>query len=76
MDSAGQLVILGWMLGISLVGFLFGRELICWYFKINENLSNQRKIINLLQRAIPNENSKDGQQNSINSDTIESSKVS
>lgn len=36
-------------LAILFVIFLLGREFICWYFKINENLKNQQRIILLLE---------------------------
>lgn len=36
---------------IALV-FILGRELLCWYWKINQHISNQAKQIELLEKAI------------------------
>lgn len=32
--------------------FLIGRESTCWYFKINERLKNQQRIIQLLESQV------------------------
>lgn len=37
------------MLIIAIVIFILCRELICWYYKINKNISNQEEIIKLLK---------------------------
>lgn len=39
-------------LAVVVILFLIGRELLCWYFKINERVSQQAKIIELLDRLI------------------------
>lgn len=39
------------LLAIVLVLFLV-RELLCWYWKINQHISNQAKQIELLEKAI------------------------
>lgn len=41
----GQLVILIIAIGI----FFLCRELMCWYWKINDHLTNQTKMIDILQ---------------------------
>lgn len=37
---------------ISIVLFLAMREVICWYFKINQRITNQGKIISLLNQLL------------------------
>lgn len=37
------------MLIVAIVIFIFCRELICWYYKINKSISNQEEIIKLLK---------------------------
>lgn len=44
------IIIISVFAGISL--FLFCRELWCWYWKVNESIENQQKIIILLQELI------------------------
>lgn len=36
---------------ITLAVFVLVREIVCWYFKINERISNQKEIINQLKIA-------------------------
>lgn len=36
------------VLAITIIVFVVCRELVCWYWKINEHLENQRKIIEKL----------------------------
>lgn len=38
------------ILAMSIVGFLLLREVLCWYFKINERLSVSKKILAELER--------------------------
>ena len=37
------------VLAIAIIIFIVCRELVCWYWKINEHLENQRKIIEKLE---------------------------
>nr|BFD64948.1 hypothetical protein BdHM001_36290 [Bdellovibrio sp. HM001] len=55
------LVGLAIFVAIMFVLFLICREIVCWYFKINEHLDLQRAILAELQRANPNKEA-----NSIN----------
>lgn len=50
MDIPSQLVLWGVIAMIALFVLVAIRELFCWYFKINESVENQRKIINLLEQ--------------------------
>lgn len=34
---------------VAVLVFLVLREFVCWYFKINERIANQREIIGLLK---------------------------
>lgn len=43
----GQLLI---VLIITVAIFFLCRELMCWYWKINEHLENQRKILEKLEK--------------------------
>ncbi len=36
------------VLAVAIIIFIVCRELVCWYWKINEHLENQRKIIEKL----------------------------
>ena len=43
-----------WIAGVLMmttVLFVLARNLILWYFKINEHLANQRRIIALLEKS-------------------------
>jgi hypothetical protein len=42
---------------ITLIIFLLLREVVCWYYKINESISLQIKLNELLERLVLNENS-------------------
>lgn len=46
----GNLIALIVYVGIIVVIFLLCRELLCWYWKINEHLENQRKILEKLEK--------------------------
>ena len=48
-------------LNLAIVGFivvlvfLMGREIVLWYFRISESLKNQRRIIELLEQIVANQ---------------------
>lgn len=47
MDSG--LLIVFYLAGAFIL-LLIGREIACWYFKINDHLTNQKRIIELLEQ--------------------------
>ena len=49
------IIILVFLIGL----FLLFRELVCWYWKINERIKQQNEIILLLKQLIVKENSKE-----------------
>jgi len=38
------------VISMSIIGFLILREVVCWYFKINERLDVSKKILAELER--------------------------
>ena len=55
--SGGEVNILGIVLLIVIfvLVFLVLREFVCWYYKVNERLENQREIIRLLKELVEKE---------------------
>jgi uncharacterized membrane protein YciS (DUF1049 family) len=49
MEQFGLLCLL---FGGAVIVFIVCRELLCWYWKINQHISNQAKQIELLEKAI------------------------
>lgn len=39
-------------LGVAIIIFIVCRELLCWYWKINQHINNQAKQIELLENVI------------------------
>lgn len=49
MDSAIGLIALAFGVVVAALVFVLLRDLVLWYFKINERIENQRRIIRLLE---------------------------
>ena len=49
MEQFGLLCLL---FGGAVIVFIVCRELLCWYWKINQHINNQAKQIELLEKAI------------------------
>ena len=47
MDNYGFIM---FVISMSVIGFLILREVVCWYFKINERLSVSKKMLAELER--------------------------
>ena len=47
MDNYGFIM---FVISMSVIGFLILREVVCWYFKINERLSVSKKILAELEK--------------------------
>ena len=47
-----QIILSITILAVIALVFILGRELLCWYWKINQHISNQAKQIELLENAI------------------------
>ena len=47
-----------WFLALlALLGiFILGREVLCWYWKVNKSIDNQEVIIKLLQQLVEKKN--------------------
>jgi hypothetical protein len=45
MDNLGFMI---FIVSMSIIGFLILREVVCWYFKINERLSTMNKVLDEL----------------------------
>lgn len=52
MDQSLNLASLGILLFILLVIFLFCREIICWYFKLNKSVELMEQILVELKKII------------------------
>lgn len=62
---------IGIILVLAAIGvFFLCRELMCWYWKINQHLENQEKIIFLLQKLVKKSNSIESSQVDINDDLV------
>ena len=53
-QMAGTITVI-FMLVIALLLFLLGRDLICWYFKINERIKLREETNQLLRKIINNQ---------------------
>lgn len=47
-----QIILSITILAVIALVFILGRELLCWYWKINQHINNQAKQIELLENAI------------------------
>lgn len=52
-NALGGLIAFLLVLAVLLVLFLIGRELVCWYWKINESLATLKSIDDSLKRMAP-----------------------
>lgn len=43
-------------IGGLLALFILGREVLCWYWKVNKSIENQELIIALLRQLVENSN--------------------
>lgn len=48
-DTVTGLVSIAFIVIVAAVAFVLLRDLVLWYFKINERIENQRRIIRLLE---------------------------
>lgn len=54
MDGTTGLIALAFGFVIVALVFVLLRDLVLWYFKINQRIANQRRIIQLLERIAEN----------------------
>ena len=48
-DNSSYLIFIALIIGAFVVFFIIGRMLILWYFRIDEHIANQQRIIELLE---------------------------
>lgn len=54
------------VLGIAVVVLLIIRELVCWYFKINEHIQDQWKQLNVLKKILVILEQQEARANTVN----------
>lgn len=48
-DNSSYLIFIALIIGAFVVFFIIGRMIILWYFRIDEHITNQQRIIELLE---------------------------